>query len=228
VVKRIATDRPRQSRALLERGPRARSNKRALILYQATDHFGRNGYESTKWADVAAAAGLESASLYHYFASKRHLLYEIHAGALETDRWRFDRLTPRRRDFATALPLVLNGLFELSAHDMLRKRVSIAAEDLMSVPSSSEGAEIARRRARGLMSDNELAWATFLIRGMEQRAIPEADPRLLTRALLGLYTSIWEWYGPEDEMTLDELREFFVERLLALAGHGEVTATLEM
>ena len=28
-------------------------------------------------------------------------------------------------------------------------------------------------------------WATFLARAMEQGVIPEADPRLLTRAVLG-------------------------------------------
>jgi hypothetical protein len=33
------------------------------------------------------------------------------------------------------------------------------------------------------------SWASFLAAAMRADAIPEADPRLLTRAVLGLYTS---------------------------------------
>ena len=71
------------------------------------------------------------------------------------------------------------------------------------------------------MRDIEFAWASFLTRGMEQGAIPEADPRLLTHALLGLYKSVWHWYRPGGELSLDDLRDFFVARCLAVAGYDE-------
>ena len=68
------------------------------------------------------------------------------------------------------------------------------------------------------MRDLEFAWATFLTRGMEQGAIPQADPRLLARAILGLYNSVWHWYRPRGSLSLEEVREFFVARCLAVAG----------
>ena len=43
--------------------------KRDEIINVATDYFGRQGYEDTKWADVAAAVGVGSTALYHYFES---------------------------------------------------------------------------------------------------------------------------------------------------------------
>ena len=61
-------------------------------------------------------------------------------------------------------------------------------------------------------------FCTFLVRGMEQGTVPEADPRLLTRAMLGLYNSIWHWYRPRGSVTLDEVREFFLRRQLAVLG----------
>jgi hypothetical protein len=53
---------------------------------------------------------------------------------------------------------------------------------------------------------------------MEQRIVPEADPRLLTRALLGLYNSIWHWYRPRGTVTLSEVADFYTRRQLALLG----------
>ena len=56
--------------------------------------------------------------------------------------------------------------------------------------------EEARQLARERTRDLEFKWAAFLTRGMEQGAIPEAEPRLLARAILGLYNSVFHWYRP--------------------------------
>ena len=47
---------------------------------------------------------------------------------------------------------------------------------------------------------------------MRAGAIPETDPRLLTRAILGLYNSIWHWYRPNGIVALDRVADFFTER----------------
>ncbi len=71
------------------------------------------------------------------------------------------------------------------------------------------------------MRDIEFAWAAFLTRGMEQGVIPQTDARLLTHAVLGLYKSVWHWYRPGGGLSLDDIRDFFVERCLAVAGYSE-------
>ena len=53
---------------------------------------------------------------------------------------------------------------------------------------------------------------------MRQGAIPERDPRMLARAVLGLYKSIWHWYRPDQTLLLPSVAEFFVARMLAVAG----------
>ena len=66
---------------------------------------------------------------------------------------------------------------------------------------------------------------------MEQGAIPEADPRLLARAILGLYNSVFHWYRPRAGLSLSEVADFYVPRCLAVAGlplqgpNGAVTAS---
>ena len=52
------------------------------------------------------------------------------------------------------------------------------------------------------------------------RRVPpvENDPRLLTRAVLGLYNSVWHWYRPGGTLLLRDVGKFFVSRQLAILG----------
>jgi AcrR family transcriptional regulator len=199
-------------------------SKRQDILAAAVEQFGRHGYEYTKWADIAADLGLGATALYHYFESKLHCLYEVLIEALEAERGRFERLSSEGGEFGPALLRLLEGLFELTEHEVLRNRVLVAETGLLSARRSSPREEDARRRGRAQSRELEFAWAAFLTRGMEQGAIPQADPRLLTFALLGLYNSVWHWYRPGGALTLDDVREFFVARCLALVGYQAGTA----
>ena len=71
----------------------SRGTKREEILAAATERFGRDGYEDTKWADIAADVGVGPTALYHYFESKQHCLYVIMDQAIEGFRSRFEELT---------------------------------------------------------------------------------------------------------------------------------------
>lgn len=53
---------------------------------------------------------------------------------------------------------------------------------------------------------------------MEQVHLPEVDPRLLARAVLGLNLSLWHWYRPRGTMSLEQIADFFVRRQLTVLG----------
>jgi AcrR family transcriptional regulator len=203
-------------------------SKRADILRVATETFGRDGYEYSKWADVAQAVGIGSTALYHYFESKLHCLYEIQGDAVQSDAEKFARVVAEHDDFEAALVAVLNAAFDLTEHEVLRNRVLVAEQNLAGLHRTSPREEEARQRTRSRMRDLEFDWATFLTRGMEQGAIPEADARLLTRAILGLYNSVWHWYRPGGDLTLADVRDFYVARCLAVAGLPAATAPAKL
>src|SRR5436190_12038660 len=97
--------------------------KKEQILDVAIDNFGRDGYEETKWADVAAAVDIGSTTLYHYFESKQHCLFEIMGMAIADFRGRFDRLTLVHEDWSDALVAVLRDQFDLTELEVMRLRV---------------------------------------------------------------------------------------------------------
>jgi len=213
------SDQPGRTRGGRGGRPRTEGAKRGEILAAATERFGRDGYEDTKWADIAADVGVGPTALYHYFESKQHCLYVIMDQALEGFRVRFEALTgDDGGEAAGALAAVIGDAFRLSEHEVQRNRVLVAEQGLLSGRSGSPREEEARQAARARTRDLEFAWASFLARAMERGAIPENDPRLLTRAILGLYNSIWHWYRPNGIVALDRVAGFFTERTFALVG----------
>jgi TetR/AcrR family transcriptional regulator, cholesterol catabolism regulator len=202
-----------ESRRTSARGP-----KKDQILAAATEYFGRHGYDETKWADVAAAVDIGSTALYHYFVSKQHCLYEIMGQALVEFGARFDRVVAAHDDWTDSLVAVLTDAFDLTDQEVLRNRVLVAQLGRLGTQRALPREEAARAAARARVRDLEFSWGTFLARGMQQRLLPESDPRLLTRAVLGLYTSVWHWYRPGEALALADVGRFVVSRQLAVLG----------
>jgi TetR/AcrR family transcriptional regulator, cholesterol catabolism regulator len=196
----------------------ANRGKRAEILAAATERFGRDGYEDTKWADIAADVGVGPTALYHYFESKQHCLFVIMDDAVADFCARFERITAAEPDFIRGLELVLADTFDLTPLDVQCLRVLVAEHGLLAIPRRSPSEEQARQAARARTRDLELAWATHLSRAMEHGVVPERDARLLARAALGLYNSIWLWYRPHGIVPLDVVAEFYSARLMQMIG----------
>jgi AcrR family transcriptional regulator len=199
--------------------------KREEILRVAIEAFGRNGYEDAKWADVASAVGIGPTALYHYFESKQHCLYEIMGLAVADFQDRFDRITSAHEDWNEALSELLTDAFELTEHEVLRNRVLVAEQGLIGIHRTAPREEASRSVARTRTRDLEFAWGTFLARGMQQGHIPESDPQLLSRAVLGLYNSVWHWYRPGGTLKLPDVGAFFIRRQLAVLGADPALAT---
>jgi len=192
--------------------------RRPDILRAATDRFGRDGYEDTKWADIAADVGIGPTALYHYFGSKQHCLFVIMDDALTDMRTRFHALTSTGPDHRTALLAVLADCFDLSPHEVLRNRLLVAEQGLLAHPCRSPREEQARQEARVHTRELELAWTGFLGDAMEAGAIAPGNPRLTARAVLGIYNSVFAWFRPSGTVEVERMADFFTDRILAILG----------
>jgi AcrR family transcriptional regulator len=193
-------------------------SKREDILAAAAEHFGRQGYEDTKWADIAADVGVGSTALYHYFESKLHCLFEIMSDTLQSFRAVFDEITQSHERFEDGFTALLHANLDLTEAEVARCRVLVAEQGRLGQARRTEREEEARQRARSRVREMELAWSNWLSRGMATGAIPEADAQLLTRAVLGLYNSIWHWYRPRGTLSLAQVEEFYVPRMQLIVG----------
>jgi hypothetical protein len=140
------------------------------------------------------------------------------AEGIGASRENFDKAIAENDDFEAALRAILYSSFDLTEQEVHRNRVLVAEQGLVGVKRTSPREEEARELARALMRDLEVAWATFLARGMQQGVLPENDPQLMSRAVIGLHNSVWHWYRPRGILSLDDVADFFVPRQLAMLG----------
>ena len=53
---------------------------------------------------------------------------------------------------------------------------------------------------------------------MEQGLVPERSTQLVTRAVVGLYNSVWVWFRPGGTLELADVAQFYVDRQLDVLG----------
>jgi AcrR family transcriptional regulator len=200
------------------RKPSRNDTRRERVLELATEMFERDGYEKTRWSDIAAALGLSSTALYHYFDTKQHCLFVIMEQTVKESHARLNRITERDAEPVEILVDALYSMFDLTEHEVLRNRLLMAEHHLLTIASPSPREEQARQSARAYMREFEFAWVTLVMRGMQHGDIPQHDPRMLTNAVLALVNSVWEQYRPHGPRSLQEIAAFYVPRVLAMMG----------
>jgi AcrR family transcriptional regulator len=196
-------------------GPRS---KRALILTAAIDSFGKDGYEHTKWAKIADEVGIGQTALYHYFESKAHCLLTIMSLELSRSLERFREETADVPSAEKALVAAVAAAYDVTPREVLQMRILQSHMDLLATPRPSEKEEAERQRARGLVRDIENEWTGLLERGMATKDFPKRDAHALATVVLSMVVSVWRWYRPGGQMTLDEVRELITDASLRVVG----------
>ena len=149
----------------------------ATILDAACDVFARRGYHVATIRDVARAAHLSLAGLYHYVRGKEELLFLVVDRALDTMLATLDAALARARTPETRLLALIRTHLQFGFGHARALRVINRDRDLLPEPHHSESA--AKRRAyieRGLRvlaeldpherAADELYSATNLLLGM--------------------------------------------------------------
>lgn len=155
--------------------------RRLAILAAATREFGRKGYESARIADIARAAGVTDAGVFHHFASKQELfmavverreeVYQSIRLPMDTVRQLFDAMI-RTVHLAAAEP------------DLLRFRVMLTGA------SRIEGHPVEGRNQRSLGAALD-AFVPFIEQRIEQGEIAQGvDAQQVVLELLALNEGI--------------------------------------
>lgn len=190
----------------------------------AADQFGRDGFDATRWSDVASAAGIGGTALYHYFMSKNHCLFTLLADSLAEWAVTYERLLPPGAPAMEALPAVVQATFAISEREAVQNRLLVEEQGKLSTIQGEGPEEEARQKALAAGRRVEQVWAAFLLEAMRRGEIPVADAHLLARAAIGLLQSVWRWYRPAGAYRLEDLEAFFSEAVLRLTGAGRTPA----
>lgn len=205
------------------KSPESKRSKRSAILDLAARDFANTGYRASKWGDVAEELGIGSTALYHYFASKEHCLFEIMSETLRDHRDVFAESQQRFDDPRDVIAATIRHNFEGGELGIARNRLLMAEMNLLALPREGEGRERdAFNAARGYAHDIVRDWTRYLEQCTRSGSIPEQDPHLLARSLIGISSYVFAWYVPASNVSLDELRETTVAHALAITFGTEL------
>jgi AcrR family transcriptional regulator len=181
-----------------------KASVRNAITESAYELFSRRGYHATTLLDIAQMAGTGVSSLYSYFPSKLHLLYEV------VEPWQkdaFERLAARVEDIAeprARLRVILLGVWR----DMPAENVGLA-NSLMEALASADPAE---KKPRPL-----LRWVEERLARMLEGIVPvrsPADYELLTNFFMMAYDGFVINRRLNDLRDIEQLVEIMCDKLL--------------
>lgn len=179
----------------------AESGSRERILEVAAALFRQRGYQGTGMRELADRSGVAKATLYHHFASKAALLYEIVQHTV-------DVATPPLRELAAG---------SLPAPERLRRAVAGHVRQLVCdldnvtcfveegrfLPPSYRDAHLASRDAY------ELEFRRIIVGGIRDGSFRELDPWLVSFALLGMCNWMARWYRPDGGLDAEQIASEF-------------------
>jgi AcrR family transcriptional regulator len=170
------------------RRARRRDRQRDAILRAAARLFRERGFADTGMRDIAAAADLSAANLYHYFNGKNDLLFYCQDRAL--DRMLAAIASARRETRAAAARLRI--VFTAHLQTLLDEIEGATAHlQVDSLPPALRNA-IVRKRDR-----YERALRRIIAEGTASGELADMDPAVVARAMLGAMNWTVTWFRPE-------------------------------
>src|SRR5215475_12077908 len=196
---------------------------RERVFEVAAEVFHRKGYDNTSMSDVASAAGLTKAGLYHHVASKESLLYTVLDLGLDlTESYVMKPLE------AISEPLDrLKTMIELHLRLVLEER-NLEVTGLLhecKTLSAADQAKINRRKKEYVKMT-----AKLIAEVVRKYNVTDVNPKLAAFALLGMLNWTYQWYKPTGSNSREEIvknfQHIFLQGILGRAWAEKHTATV--
>jgi AcrR family transcriptional regulator len=188
---------------------RRRDRQRDAILRAAARLFRERGFADTGMRDIAAAADLSAANLYHYFDGKNDLLFYCQDRAL--DRM-LAAVVAARRESPSATER-LRVVFTAHLQTLLDEIEGATAHlQIDSLPPKLRDAIVKKR------DSYERALRRLIADGIKSGELVDMDPAVVTRAMLGAMNWTVTWFrpdGPETAAAVGEVISRFLVRGIA-------------
>lgn len=168
--------------------------RRDELIALAARLFDRAGYHQTSVAQLAAAAGIAKATVYHYFSSKEEILIAIHGAFMEP---LIEAHEKRRKRPISASHLLLEAMVDIV--ELMRSHrghVRVFFEHHRDLPEPERTAVAERRRTYQSMIQEVIE------QGMDTGEFrADINPRIAALTVFGACNWTYQWYDPTGSMS---------------------------
>jgi TetR/AcrR family transcriptional regulator, cholesterol catabolism regulator len=182
---------------------------RHRVFEVAAEVFHRKGYDNTSMSDVASAAGLTKAGLYHHVSSKESLLYTVLDSGLDLTESYVIKPLEQISDPLERLKTMIELHLRLVLEERNLEVTGLLHECRTLSPADRERID-KRKKEYVKMSAKLIADVT------KKYNITSIDPKIAAFALLGMLNWTYQWYKPSGSNSREEIVRNF--QLIFLQG----------
>ncbi|MBE7324764.1 TetR family transcriptional regulator [Nocardioides sp. Y6] len=182
------------------------------ILAAALEVFVEKGFHGATMRDVAAAAGLSVAGVYHHHASKADLLIDLFDRAMVEIRWRVVAARDQTEGEVEKFGAMVEAL--ALVHVERRHLVFLGASEMRGLPAGERARFAGLRSGVQALLDDQAVRAVTAAGGVE-------DPETLrtrTRAIASMCTSLPSWFREGGATSPSEVAREYARLALAMLG----------
>ncbi|WP_209670697.1 TetR/AcrR family transcriptional regulator [Amycolatopsis magusensis] len=177
--------------------------------------FAEKGFHGTGIRDLAQAAGLSSASLYHYMGTKEELLAVIMRECLERLLDGAAKATEGVADPRERLGRLV--ALHVMSHALRPDETRVVDNELRALSPAAQEPVVRLRDAY------ERLWASAIADGIAGGVFTADEPSITRLALLEMCNGVSRWYSPRGPLTLEALAAEYARlalRALESTGNG--------
>lgn len=172
------------------------------LLAAATRLFAENGYENTSVREIVTAAGVTKGAMYHYFAAKDDLLYEIYHRLLALQTERLERLaggagSPEERLRAAVIDVIGTSCAHLDGLTVFFRSMHLLPEERRRAVRAER--RHYHERFRALVEEG----------GREGTFRQDVPADLAVNFLFGAVHQLSTWWRPDGTLDAHEVGEYY-------------------
>ena len=183
---------------------------REAIDRAAVKLFAKLGYHAASMREIAAAAGIQPAAIYHWYPSKEAILVRLQDDFMEQLTAKV--LAAMDRQDRPALRLAAAVREHVVFHGLHRREAFVTDSETRALTAGPRRALIAKRDAY------EEIFAAEIRAGAEDGSLHSTDPAVAAYAILLQCTGVALWFDPRGNLSLDEVADLHIEISLGSVG----------
>ena len=177
------------------------NERKLMVLRTAARLISENGFTQTSIDDIARDMGVTKPTIYHYVGSKDGIILEcLQTGSAGLAAF-VEAIDKSGKNGKEKIAALMQTHAQSVGDDFGRCLITVDHKALK--PASQE--EMARYSDRYLEIVEQ-----FVREGIKDGSIKKRDPELVTKAIIGAFNFVAQWYQPGGPVTTDEISKTFL------------------
>lgn len=178
------------------------------LLVAAVRLFATKGFHGVGIRELAAAADLSTATLYHYMGTKERLLFQIMHDALERLNLAAETISANCPDPRDRLSLLVR--MHVVTHALQREASVVVDDELRALETDDRRVIVAQRDVY------EAFWADAITEGVELGFFTVPDQRVARLSLIEMCSGIARWFSVDGPQSVSEISAIYADLAVSL------------